>query len=170
MNQKRSLLLPAATLIALYGAGFAATAEEHPGPATFGSPAAAQFDGAPGLPPLPGAGAGPDEGFMLFHGPGLHPAAGGPPQEVIHTLIQIEQLYRQQGRGKDVVPLYLDVLGRTKDPMVRRFAYDAIVRAQLQPADVDKALATLKQSLDESLTRLNQMQPPAAPAHEGKAQ
>ncbi|HWY26238.1 MAG TPA: hypothetical protein VNX47_15040 [Nevskia sp.] len=113
-------------------------------------------EGGPLLPPLPSPGAVGDHKFMMLQGP----AVGGPPQEVIHTLMEIERLYREQGRNKEVVTLYQDVLGRTKDPMVRHFAYDAIVRAQLQPADTDRALATLKQSLEESLQRLNQIPPP----------
>jgi hypothetical protein len=113
----------------------------------------------PELPPL-GHGPGADRLFMSVHSPGPGIGPGGPAQEVIHTLIELERLYTEQGRRKDVLALYQDVLARTKDPLVRRFAYDAIVRAQLQPADTDKAIATLKQSLDESLQRLNQPPPP----------
>jgi hypothetical protein len=86
---------------------------------------------------------------------------------VIHTLMEIERLYHVQGRSKDVVGLYQDVLSRTKDPLVRHFAWEAIARAQEQPADTDKAVATLRQSLDESLQRLNQLPPPGA-AHGDK--
>ncbi|HZR35271.1 MAG TPA: hypothetical protein VFA75_07830 [Nevskia sp.] len=117
----------------------------------------------PDGPPPPGAPGG-DRRFLMLQGPG----AGGPPREVIHTLLEIERLYREQGRSKEVVALYQDVLARTRDPMVRHFAYDAIVRSQLQPADTDKALATLKQSLEESLQRLNQM-PPPGPGRNDKA-
>lgn len=146
----------AAALLLLCSCAVAAGEHALPPP-----PGTAALDG-------PGPGLLPPEGgdtFFMVHGPGpgASPLAGGPAQEVIHTLVQMEQLYRQAGRGKEVVPLYLETLGRTKDPLVRRFAYDAIVRAQLQPADVDKALATLKQSLDESLQRLNDK-----PEHDGK--
>lgn len=110
----------------------------------------------PLLPPLPGGGG--DRMFLLGRGPGG--GGAGPSIEVIHTLGEMEHLYRSQGRNKEVVALYQDVLARTKDPMVRHFAYEAIVRAQLQPVDTDKALATLKQSLDDSLQRLNQPPPP----------
>ena len=112
--------------------------------------------GGPDTPPPPGAAPGP--------GPRQQPGLdiGGPPHEVIQTLAEIEQLYRQQGKTREVVALYQDVLHRTKDPLVRHFAYEAIAHAQLQPDDADKAVATLKQSLDESLQRLDQPPPPEA--------
>ena len=136
-------------------------------------------DGKPpeGRPPLPGllldGPAGPDaplpHGFGSGMGAGAGPgmAAGGPPHEVIQTLLEIERLYREQGRPKEVVALYQDVLGKTRDPLVRHFAYEAIAHAQLQPADTDKAVATLKQSLDESLRHLNELPPPGGPIRDG---
>jgi hypothetical protein len=109
----------------------------------------------------PGAGAGPGPGMG---GPGLD----GPAHEIIHTLIEIERLYREEGRSKEVVSLYQGVLGKTRDPLVRHFAYEAIARAQLQPVDTDKAVATLRQSLDESLQHLNELPPPGGPGRDGK--
>lgn len=124
---------------------------------------------SPGL--APEGPVGPDapqaHGFGPGFGAGPGIGAGGPSHEVIQTLLEIERLYREQGRPKEVVALYLDVLGKTKDPLVRHFAYEAIAHAQLQPADTDKAVATLKQSLDESLRHLNELPPPGGPAHDG---
>jgi hypothetical protein len=151
MHKKTSAVLLGAMLVSCSVCG-AAAAQELPGPH---APGPELLAGGPeaGLPPPP---AGADRKFLMLQGPG----AGGPPQEVIHTLMEIERLYREQGRNKEVVVMYQDVLARTRDPMVRHFAYDAIVHAQLQPSDTDKALATLKQSLEESLQRLNQLPPP----------
>jgi hypothetical protein len=150
----------------LSGAALADPFSEPPGPGPL--PAGApwlQGVGGPGEPP-----GGADMFFMQARGPGpgLEHGPGGPAQEVIHTLVEIERLYRTQGRNKDVLGLYQDVLGRTKDPLVRHFAYEAIAHAQEQPADTDKAVATLKQSLDESLQRLNQLPPPPAPGGHGE--
>ena len=109
------------------------------------------------------SGFGHDGGHGEDHGPG----PDGPAHEVIHTLIEIERLYREEGRSKEVVSLYQGVLGKTKDPLVRHFAYEAIAHAQIQPADTDKAVATLKQSLDESLQHLNELPPPGGPGRDG---
>ncbi len=108
------------------------------------------------MPPGPGA---------VVRQPG--PALADPPHEVMQTLGEIERLYREQGRVRDVVALYQDVLSRTHDPLLRHFAYEAIARAQLQPAEADKAIGTLKQSLDESLQRLEQLPPPPEPHGKG---
>ncbi|MDB5973455.1 MAG: hypothetical protein JWR07_215 [Nevskia sp.] len=135
-------------------------------------------DGHPQPAAGPGQSLGPDappHGLRLEHGFEDHrvgdhefgPGLGGPAHEVIHTLIEIDRLYREEGRSKEVVSLYQSVLGKTKDPLVRHFAYEAIARAQLQPADTDKAVATLKQSLDESLQHLNELPPPGGPGRDG---
>lgn len=163
-NQKRSFGL--ALLAGLWLAG-AAAADELPDPPAGAGPRpplegpAPWAHGAPGA--LPG---GPDLLFLHGHGP----EHGGPAAEVIHTLLEIERLYRAQGRNKEVLALYQDVLGRTRDPLVRHFAYASIARAQEQPADTDKAVATLKQSLEESLQRLNQLPPPGAGHEHGGLQ
>lgn len=167
-NKKLSFGL--AVLAGCWLSGAALAADPSDGPAL-----RAPGEALPGPAPWPAAGPGePPHGaaelFLRDHGPGPGlehgPGFGGPGQEVIHTLIEIERLYRMQGRNKEVIALYQDVLSRTKDPMVRHFAYEAIARAQEQPTDTDKAVATLKQSLDESLQHLNQ--PPPPPGHGDK--
>ena len=107
------------------------------------------------------------------HGPGAAPAPGGgpefgPPQEVMQTASEIERLYREQGKPREAVALYQELLAKTRDPLVRHFAYDSIARIELQPADADKAVATLKQSLDESLQHLNQLPPAGRPGKDGQ--
>lgn len=137
---------------------------------SIGSAAAAELQ--PGdwpLPPLPGLPAGgPDGPEAPGHERNLHFMLPGPAQEVIHTALEIEHLYREQGKPREVVALYQDLLAKAKDPMVRSFAFEALARAQQQPADTDKAIATLKQSLDESLQRLEQAPPPHAGEGPGK--
>ena len=129
------------------------------------------------LPDHPGAeghgesgfgGPGPGgPGFM--HGPiggPIGPLGGGPAGEVLQTLHEIEHLYREQGKTREILALYQDVLGKTRDPLLRHAAYAAIARAQAQPAELDRSVATLKQSLDESLARLNALAAPGP--HEGR--
>lgn len=82
--------------------------------------------------------------------------ARGPAGHVIATLGRIERLYAMQGDRGAIDTLYRDVLKRTQDPMVRRFAYGRLARNELKPADTRKAIATLRQSLDESLKLLDQ--------------
>jgi hypothetical protein len=144
---------------------------DHPMAPGGAEPPAGHFgmpDGADGRHGGPEAGGPAEDRHGEDHGPG--PMAG-PAGEVLQTLHEIEHLYREQGRTREVIALYQEVLGKTRDPLVRHAAYEAIARAQAQPVDTDKAVVTLKQSLDESLQHLNQMPPPGPglPPHEGKA-
>jgi hypothetical protein len=108
---------------------------------------------------------------MAMKGPGARPAGmfgrdhwqgmrsrreAGPVGAVIGTLRRIERLYRMQGKTRQIQALYESVLKRTQNPMVRRYAYEHLARAQLKPTGTDQAVATLRKSLDESLDRLNQ--------------
>lgn len=116
-------------------------------------------------PPAEGPGPGPDGGSLHVHpgGPGGGPGPRGPVQEVIGTTLEIERLYREQGKPREVIALYQDLLAKAKNPEVRGFAYEALAHAELQPADPDRAITTLKQGLEESLQRLNQLPQPHGP-------
>lgn len=73
----------------------------------------------------------------------------------IHDLREIKHLYLETGHANQLPALYQDVLSKTQDPSVRNYAYQQLARAELRPADPDKAIATLRTSLNENLTRLN---------------
>lgn len=71
---------------------------------------------------------------------------------VIGDLRELEDLYVQAGRAKELPALYDSVLARSQDPRVRTYVYHQLARAQMAPANADQAIATLRKSLDENLT------------------
>lgn len=103
------------------------------------------------------------DGFGGHHGAGMRMHLRGaalPARAAVGDLRRIERLYLIDGRAKDLPTLYKDVLAKTQNPIVRNYAYRHLARAQMKPANVDQAIATLKQSLDENLTRLNKTPEP----------
>jgi hypothetical protein len=72
----------------------------------------------------------------------------------VRNLRELERLYLIDGRSQEIPALYRDVLARTQNAAVREFAFRRIARNELKPGDADKAIATLRQSLDENLQRL----------------
>lgn len=96
-------------------------------------------------------------------GPGLHHPFGGPGFDVINDLEQLRRLYTLAGRPDDILPVYHEVLEKSHNPEVRRFAYDELAREQLKPADPAAAIATLRASLNEDLARADK-QPRTDPA------
>ncbi|WP_028219347.1 hypothetical protein [Paraburkholderia oxyphila] len=117
------------------------------------APAAfAQTAVAAETPPDAPAAAGHDGGWKHGHHHGMgHMAA----RAAIHDLREIKHLYLETGRANELPALYQDVLSKTQDPFVRNYAYQELARAELRPADPDKAIATLRTSLNENLTKLN---------------
>lgn len=79
----------------------------------------------------------------------------GPDFDVVNDLEQLRRLYSLSGRPGDIVEVYHEVLEKSHNPAVRRFAYDALAREQLKPADPAAAIATLHASLEEDLERAN---------------
>ncbi|WP_321816985.1 MULTISPECIES: hypothetical protein [unclassified Paraburkholderia] len=124
------------TLLAIAIAGFA-TLQAH------------ADESAPPPPP-------PEHHAPEFAGePGQHHPFGGPGFDVINDLEQLRRLYSMTNRPEDMLHVYHEVLEKSRDPVVRRFAYDALAREQLKPADPLAAIATLHTSLEEDIERSN---------------
>lgn len=96
------------------------------------------------------------QGWRRGRGERLAAAMNSPALQTLRNLRELERLYLVGGRAQEIPALYREVLQKTENPAVRQFAYRRIARHELRPADVDKSIATLRQSLDESLKRLPQ--------------
>ena len=70
---------------------------------------------------------------------------------VIGDLRQLERLYLESGRSKELTALYNDVLAKSQNPRVRDYVYRQLARLQARPTNVDQAIATLRKGLDENL-------------------
>ena len=89
-----------------------------------------------------------EHGGWGHHGRGGMRNAG-----VIGDIRALERVYVMNGRAKELPALYNEVLAKSQNPMVRDYAYRHLARAQMQPQNVDAAIATLRKSLDESLAQ-----------------
>ena len=79
----------------------------------------------------------------------------GPVGAAIADLNGMRRLYLLEGKRQDLADLYRYVLSRTRNPVLRNYAYRHLARAELKVTNADQAIATLRQNLDENLTRLN---------------
>jgi hypothetical protein len=93
-------------------------------------------------------------GHRKGRGERLGALKNSPVFQTLRNLRELERLYLIDGRAQDIPALYREVLAKTQNPAVRQFAYNRIARNELKPGDVDQAIATLRQGLDESLQRL----------------
>ena len=126
------------------------------GVATTGGYAVAQSTAPTGTDPTAAA-TDSGAGTMRQHR-GRHAAraamANDPVFAVKRNLIQLERLYILDGRAKDVPALYQDLLTRTQNAQLRSFAYARIAKQQARPANPTQVIATVKQALDENLSRV----------------
>ena len=143
--QRKTLLVSAASLLLAGSAAFAVAQDATP-PAP---PAPAARGSQPATPPHgPKWEHGGDRGGWGHHDRGGMRNAG-----VIGDLRALEHLYIASGRSKELPALYNEVLAKSQNPMVRDYAYRHLARAQMQPQNVDAAIATMRKSLDESLAQ-----------------
>ena len=154
---KRTLAIPALGGLALVLGLAVTSAAEPPAPGMAPPPAAHTGMHGPGHDGMhPGMHPGMRRGM---HGHG--PMKMGPRGAAIRDMLALEHLYRAQGHVEAVVGLYRGVLARSRDPLLRNFAYARLARAELAPRDAGAAIQTLRQALDENLTTLAAM--PMAP-------
>lgn len=145
---KRSTRLASILALTLAGATSLALAQDAPPPAPPAKQASAKQTPRPGdRHDQRGPG---DEGErgMVARGP-----FGPPESPVIGDLRALERLYTMEGRAKELPALYNSVLAKSQDPAVRTYVYHRLARAQMAPANVDQAIATLRKSLDENLAQ-----------------
>lgn len=182
---KRPALLAALALSIACGA-YAVAQDAPPAPVAVQPPPKAPPADGKGVPPHPHADGGPGMHRPDGDGAMRHMGMMGFESPVIGDLRELEDLYVQSGRAKELPALYNNVLARSQDPRVRTYVYHQLARAQTAPASVDQAIATLRKSLDENLTeearrhdemermrarfeaRGTGMVPPPAPAPAGK--
>lgn len=140
----RSMLAVAATAVLALGA-----MAVHHSAARAATPSVTPAAGAETSAPAP-------RGWHRGRGERLAALRDSPVFQTVRSLRELERLYLIDGRAQEILPMYRDLLQRTENPAVRQFAYQRIARYELKPGDVDKSIATLRQSLDESLKRLPQ--------------
>lgn len=110
----------------------------------------AQAAPGPAAPPVPPPGM-PHFGHPGFGPPGFERQGFGSEWGVLQTLNELHRLYVESGRASELPALYNEVLGKTRNPRLRQALYQRLAQAELRPAHVDAAIATLRKSLDESL-------------------
>lgn len=148
--QRKTLLASAASLLLAGSAAFAFAQDASPK--------------APAAPAAPSSQARDHQGMKWNRGDrdhdrgehggwGHHGRGGMRNAGVIGDLRALERLYVMNGRAKELPALYNEVLAKSQNPMVRDYAYRHLARAQMQPQNVDAAIATLRKSLDESLAQ-----------------
>jgi len=146
--QRKTLLASAASLLLAGSAAFAYAQDAAPQAPT--TPSTRTSQPAPPQQPGPKWGHGDRD-----HGRGGWARHGrdGHRNGVIGDLRTLERLYVNSGRSKELPALYNEVLAKSQNPMVRDYAYRHLARAQMQPQNVDAAIATMRKSLDESLAQ-----------------
>lgn len=101
---------------------------------------------------------GTRHGARGMHGHGMRHGSDQKRGGVIGNLHQLERLYMESGRSKELTALYNDVLAKSQNPRVRDYVHSHLARLQARPANVDQAIATLRKGLDESLANDAKMQ------------
>lgn len=150
--QRKTLIASAASLLLAGSTAFAFAQDAAPQAPSAPAARSAQAGGPAGGPKW---GHGDHDGRGGEHGRGEWGGRGRGHEQggVIGDLHSLERLYVLTGRSKELPALYNEVLAKSQNPRVRDYAYRHLARAQMQPANTDAAIATLRKSLDENLAQ-----------------
>jgi predicted negative regulator of RcsB-dependent stress response len=82
-------------------------------------------------------------------------AARDPAVAAVRQMRLIERIYLRQNQPEKAIAMYREVLGRTRDTLLRNVVNARLARlAAWQPRDLDAALVELKRGLDENLAKV----------------
>lgn len=81
--------------------------------------------------------------------------ASDPALAAIRQMRVMERIYLRKNQPQEAERMYRDVLGRTRNTLVRNVVNNRLARlAAWQPRDLDAAMVELKRGLDENLAKL----------------
>ena len=84
----------------------------------------------------------------------VHEMASNPETAALLQMHEIEEIYKNQGKLADAIPVYEEVLKRTTNPTVRAMAYMRLADAMKKLGRTTESVDVLKRALDESLDQI----------------
>ena len=88
----------------------------------------------------------------------VHEAARDPEMTALIQMHEIQEIYKNRGELREVIPIFEGVLAKSKNPTIRAMAYMKLADTMKKLGETDTAIALLESGLQESLQRAANMQ------------
>ena len=87
----------------------------------------------------------------------VHEAARDPEMTALIQMHEIQEIYKNRGELREVIPMFKGVLAKSKNPTIRAMAYMKLANTMKKLGETDKAIALLESGLEESIQRAANM-------------
>lgn len=83
----------------------------------------------------------------------VHEAARDPEMAALIQMHELQEIYKNRGELREVIPIFNDVLAKSKNPTIRAMAYMKLADTMKKLGETDRAIALLESGLQESIER-----------------
>jgi hypothetical protein len=83
----------------------------------------------------------------------VHEAARDPEMSALIQMHELQEIYKNRGELRRVIPIYEGVLAKSENPTIRAMAYMKLADTMKKLGETDRAIALLESGLEESIER-----------------
>lgn len=87
----------------------------------------------------------------------VHEAARDPEMAALIQMHEIQEIYKNRGELREVIPVLKGVLAKSENPTIRAMAYMKLADTMKKLGETDQAIALLESGLQESIERAAKM-------------
>lgn len=83
----------------------------------------------------------------------VHEAARNPEMAALIQMHEIQEIYKNRGELREVIPIFKGVLAKSTNPAIRTMAYMKLADTMKKLGETDRAISLLESGLQESIER-----------------
>ena len=83
----------------------------------------------------------------------VHEAARDPEMAALIQMHEIQEIYKNRGELREVIPIFKGVLAKSRNPTIRTMAYMKLADTMKKLGETDRAISLLESGLQESIER-----------------
>lgn len=83
----------------------------------------------------------------------VHEAARDPEMAALIQMHEIQEIYKNRGQLREVIPIFKNVLAKSQNPTIRTMAYMKLADTMKKLGETDRAISLLEAGLQESIER-----------------
>lgn len=89
----------------------------------------------------------------------MYAAASNPEHAALLQMNSLEDIYKESGAARDMIPVYRDVVDRSTNPTVRRLARMRLADLLKETGEREQAIAVLREAIDDTVRHANEQAP-----------
>jgi hypothetical protein len=88
----------------------------------------------------------------------VHEAARDPEMAALIQMHELQEIYKNRGELREVIPIFKGVLAKSSNPTIRAMAYMKLADTMKKLGETDRAISLLESGLQESIERAAELE------------